>query len=56
MQTGMLVPPRALAPRIAQLFELSGQKIRSIVGGCDPGKHAPVFTIERRYASRGWTI
>jgi len=55
MQIDPQLTPHALAPRIAQLFELSGQKIRSIDAGWDPSKGAPVFTIDGRYTSRGWT-
>lgn len=45
----------ALRPAITRLFELSAAKIRSIEKGWNPSLGTPVFTINGRYASRGWT-
>src|SRR5215210_6253350 len=44
-----------LLPAINQLFELSAQKIRAIENTWRPEDGAPVFTVEGRYQSRGWT-
>jgi unsaturated chondroitin disaccharide hydrolase len=47
--------PRDLLPAIERLFELSGQKIRSIEDTWQPSHGAPVFTVRGRYQARGWT-
>src|SRR5215212_46070 len=44
-----------LLPAIHRLFELSAQKIRAIENTWRPEDGAPVFTVEGRYQSRGWT-
>src|SRR5215218_2529622 len=46
---------RDLLPAITRLFELSAQKIVAIERAWQPEHGAPVFTIEGRYAARGWT-
>src|SRR6266481_8023481 len=47
--------PRDLVPKIARVFALSAQKIRSIEETWRPEDGAPVFTIQGRYQARGWT-
>jgi len=44
-----------LVPAINRLFELSAQKIRSIEASWNPRRGTPVFTVEGRYTTRGWT-
>ena len=51
----MSLTPEGLLPRIAQLFELSGQKILSIQRTWKPESGAPVFTVKGAYTTRGWT-
>jgi len=46
---------RALAPAIGKLFTVSAAKIRAIAKSWDPARGAPVFTVDGRYTSRGWT-
>ena len=45
----------SLKPQLNRLFELSAGKIRKLQDRWDPSGGAPVFTIEGRYTSRGWT-
>src|SRR6266536_5875914 len=45
----------ALAPKLRRLFELSAAKIRSIEAGWLESKGSPVFTVQGKYTSRGWT-
>ena len=45
----------SLKPRLDRLFELSAQKIRHLQERWNPSGGAPVFTVEGRYTSRGWT-
>jgi unsaturated chondroitin disaccharide hydrolase len=45
----------SLKPQLDRLFELSGQKILKLQERWKPSSGAPVFTVEGRYTSRGWT-
>ena len=47
--------PTHLAPKLARMWELSAQKIKSLEETCPPGSASPVFTIKGRYTARGWT-
>src|SRR3954464_14324467 len=44
-----------LLPAIDRVFPLSAAKIRSLEASWRPENGAPVFTVEGRYQSRGWT-
>jgi hypothetical protein len=47
--------PRDLLPKINRTFALSAAKIQSIEDSWRAGDGAPVFTVEGRYRTRGWT-
>ncbi len=47
--------PRSLRRDIDHLFEVSGRKILALTKTWDMAKGAPVFTVDGRYTSRGWT-
>src|SRR5205085_6970814 len=47
--------PADLMSKINRVFELSGAKIRSIESTWRPADGAPVFTVQGRYHTRGWT-
>ncbi|HUS35874.1 MAG TPA: glycosyl hydrolase, partial [Verrucomicrobiae bacterium] len=47
--------PAKLKPAIERLFELSATKIASLEKSWNPAKGTPVFTINGKYTSRGWT-
>ncbi len=47
--------PADLLDPIQRMWELSAQKIRSIEETCPPGSASPVFTVEGRYTTKGWT-
>ncbi len=47
--------PAALEKKIRALFEHSAAKIHSLEQTWSPSAGAPVFTINGRYTSRGWT-
>jgi unsaturated chondroitin disaccharide hydrolase len=47
--------PRDLVPKIERLFALSAQKIVSLEKTWNAADGAPVFTVEGRYRTRGWT-
>jgi hypothetical protein len=44
-----------LAPAIQRLFDLSARKILSLEKSWKPAAGTPVFTVNGRYTSRGWT-
>jgi len=46
---------KSLKPAIERMFKLSGQKILSIQNSWNNADGSPVFTVNGRYASRGWT-
>ena len=46
---------KSLLGPIDRLFELSAKKINRLDKAWDPAKGTPVFTVEGRYTSRGWT-
>lgn len=47
--------PRDLAPLAERLFDLSARKIRALETRWCPEDGAPVFTVNGRYQTRGWT-
>ena len=47
--------PIDLKPNLDQLFELAGEKVALIDRHYDDAQGSPVFTIEGRYTTRGWT-
>src|SRR5919107_5514985 len=47
--------PADLMSKITRLFELSAAKIRSIEQTWREADGAPVFTVQGRYHTRGWT-
>ena len=44
-----------LKEKLARFWEVSGQKIRAIESEYDADQGAPVFTVEGKYTTRGWT-
>lgn len=44
-----------LKKKISRLFELSGQKIKLINKEYDHQKGSPVYTVNGKYSTRGWT-
>ncbi len=46
---------KALLPKLDQFFSLAGDKIRLLDKEWDRGQGSPVFTIDGKYATRGWT-
>lgn len=55
MKTPPAVTPRDLLPQITRTFELAQAKVRDLDKTWDASKGTPVFTVEGRYTSRGWT-
>src|SRR5689334_14400142 len=55
MHTATPVSPADLLKPIDRLFDIAAGKVRRIDCEWDPSKGSPVFTVEGRYTSRGWT-
>lgn len=49
------ITPAHLASKLKKFWEISGEKIVSIENNFDTNKGAPVFTINGKYSTRGWT-
>jgi hypothetical protein len=47
--------PADLLPKIGRFWELSGEKIRAIGLTWNPEDGSPVFTVNGRYTTKGWT-
>ena len=47
--------PASLLPKLERFWDASAAKIRAIEHDFDPDRGAPVFTVEGRYTTRGWT-
>ena len=52
---GNPVSPASLEPKLERLWDLSARKIVAIEREFDSAKGAPVFTVEGKYTTRGWT-
>src|SRR5437868_13850486 len=55
MQIDSTIQLSNLAKPLSRLFELAQQKVRAIDRSWDAAAGTPVFTIEGKYTSRGWT-
>ncbi|MGH9340032.1 MAG: glycosyl hydrolase [Acidobacteriota bacterium] len=55
IKTNPDLSPLTLQPAIERLFELSAAKIPSIDSSWNPSQGTPVYTVEGKYTSRGWT-
>ena len=44
-----------LLPDLERFWSVSGQKINDLNQNYDPAKGSPVFTVEGKYTTRGWT-
>ncbi|MEZ0542145.1 glycosyl hydrolase [Fibrella arboris] len=49
------IKPADLSSKLQRFWALSAQKINLIEQQYDPAKGSPVFTIQGRYTTRGWT-
>ncbi len=55
MQIDKTIKPSDLLPAIDRVFRLTARKVRAIDRTWDHRKGTPVFTVNGRYSSRGWT-
>jgi len=47
--------PDDLSPKLKRFWDISGQKIHLIESSYNEAQGSPVFTIEGKYTTRGWT-
>src|SRR6195952_4834036 len=55
MQIDSTIGPKDLTKPLERLFELAAQKVRLIEKSWDVSKGTPVFTVDGKYTTRGWT-
>ncbi|WP_428667329.1 glycosyl hydrolase [Runella sp.] len=55
IQINSTLTPSDLSAQLQRFWELSAQKIRSIEQEYDVSKGSPVFTVQGKYTTRGWT-
>ena len=55
MNIDTALQPHDLVPAVDSAFALAGGKIRDLDASWDPALGAPVFTVEGKYTTRGWT-
>ncbi|MDZ7638240.1 MAG: glycosyl hydrolase [Bryobacterales bacterium] len=55
MHIDTTLTPATLLPAIQRMWELSAAKISALDAGYSPEKGTPVFTVDGKYTSRGWT-
>lgn len=49
------MPPQDLLPKLDHFWNISGEKIKTLQKEYDHAKGSPVFTIQGKYTTRGWT-
>ena len=55
IQVNATLTPKSLLPKITRLWELSAEKINHIEQHYDTSQGSPVFTVQGKYTTRGWT-
>ncbi|MFN8344939.1 MAG: glycosyl hydrolase [Spirosomataceae bacterium] len=55
IQINPTLTPSDLSAKLQRFWELSAQKIRLIEQHYDVSKGSPVFTVQGKYSTRGWT-
>lgn len=55
IQIDTQITPESLLPTIEKVFDLSAVKIESYLNRWRPEEGTPVFTVQGKYTSRGWT-
>jgi len=55
MSTDQQINPSSLIPQLDHFWQLAAQKVRLIESEYDPDQGSPVFTVEGKYMTRGWT-
>ena len=55
MQIDQKTQPKDLSESLSRLFELAARKVRLLEQSWDSSRGTPVFTVEGKYTTRGWT-
>jgi hypothetical protein len=49
------ISPKDLETKLSRFWEVSARAIEATEQSCPPGSASPVFTVEGKYTSQGWT-
>jgi len=55
MKIDLTLSPDSLRPELDRFWQLSGEKIELIESEYDSANGSPVYTVEGKYSTRGWT-
>ena len=55
LEIDQTIQPAALSDLLERMWQVSARKILSIEQSCAPETGTPVFTVDGRYTSQGWT-
>ena len=55
MNIDVSIKPTDLSSSLTRVFELAAKKVRLIDQTWEPSRGTPVFTVDGKYTSRGWT-
>src|SRR2546421_6605651 len=55
MQIDNHIQPKELTPSLDRLFSISEQKVADLDRTWDTSRGTPVFTVQGKYTTRGWT-
>jgi unsaturated chondroitin disaccharide hydrolase len=55
MQITTKLTPKSLLPAVQRTFKLAADKVRATDRSWDPANGTPVFTVEGKWTTRGWT-
>lgn len=55
MKINLAITPSDVAPAAARTLALAATKVRLLEPSWDPSRGTPVFTVEGKFATRGWT-
>lgn len=55
IQIDTTLKPESLKKKLGLFWEISGEKIKNIDKNYDSSKGSPVFTVNGKYSTRGWT-
>src|SRR5215213_11511634 len=55
MNIDSTIKPEDLAAPLKRMFQLAAKRARALDAAWDEARGTPVFTVEGKYTSRGWT-
>src|SRR5712671_6468201 len=55
MNIDLAIKPSDLSAALERVFALAAMKVKALDRSWDPANGAPVFTVQGKYTTRGWT-